>query len=126
MRTLRGVQDRVVVWWTLAALAVAGQVADIVSTLAVLGAGGSEHMRVGARLMALGDWPLIIAAKLLLALTVAVVLVAVARHPVARRSWAGAFMLAFAGLFAVGWWAIIGWNGAIWLVSAHALPWMAR
>lgn len=123
MRTLRGVQDRVVVWWLLAALAVAGQVADIVSTLAVLAAGGSEHMRVGARLMGLGDWPLIIAAKLLLALTLGVVLVAIARHPVARRSWAGAFILTFAGLFAVGWWGVIGWNGAIWLVSAHALPW---
>lgn len=123
MRTLRRIQEQRVVWLVFAALAVAGQFADIVTTLAVLAAGGSEHNALGAELMRLGDWPLLIAAKLLLALTLGWVLVAFASSPAARRSWAGAVVLVVAGAFAVGWWGVIGWNGAIWLVSAHALPW---
>jgi hypothetical protein len=124
MRGFQAFQDRAAVWLTLAALAVAGQFADILTTLAVLAGGGSEHNQVGAFLMRTGGgWPVLIGSKLLLALALGWTLCAFAASPSARRSLAGSVALVAGGLFAVGWWLVIGWNGAIWLIMAHALPW---
>ena len=124
-RWLHGLQDQPVVWRLFAALALAGQLADILTTLAFLHAGASEHNQIGARLMGLGEagWPLLIAAKLLLALALGWVLLAVAAASSVRRSRVGAVILLLSGAFVIGWWAIIGWNVAVWLVVAHALPW---
>jgi hypothetical protein len=123
MRAMRRVQDRPVVWLTFAALALAGQFADIVTTLALLAAGGHEANPLAAHLMRLGGWPVLIGAKLLLALALAWTLCAFAASPIARRSWAGALALCVGGGFAVGWWLVVGWNAALWLLAAQALPW---
>ena len=55
-------------------------------------------------------------------LALAWTLCAFALSPTARRSWAGALTLCVAGGFAVGWWAVVGLNGANWLLAAHVLP----
>ena len=118
------VQDRPIVWWTFAVLIVAGQVADTLTTLAGLHIGGIEGNRFARHLMETGAEPLLAACKLTLALAFAWVLVAFAAHPIARRSAGGAIVLLMGALFGVGWWLVIGWNLAVWLVMAHALPWL--
>ena len=117
------IQDRAAVWWTLAACAVAAQFADIVTTLAVLHSGGGEANPLGAHLMAIGGWPLLIGAKLALALALGVLLVAFGASRAARRTWAGGVALVLAALLVLATWLIIGNNLAIWLITTHALPW---
>ena len=117
------IQDRAAVWWTLAACAVAAQFADIVTTLAVLHSGGGEANPIGAHLMAMGGWPLLIGSKLALALALGVLLVAFGASRAARRTWAGGVALVLAALLVLATWLIIGNNLAIWLITTHALPW---
>ena len=116
-------QDRAVVWWTLALCAALAQGADIVTTLAVLGSGGGEANPLAAYLMHAGGWPLLIGSKLALALALLALLVAFAATPRARQSAAGGVALVAAALLVLASWLIIGNNLADWLILAHALPW---
>lgn len=116
-------QDRSVVWWTLALCCAAAQGADIVTTLAVIGAGGGEANRMAAYLMREGGWPLLIGSKLALAVALVGLLVAFAATPRARRSPAGGVALVAAALLVLASWLIIGNNLADWLILTHALPW---
>ena len=86
-------QDRPVVWYTLAALIAAAQILDATLTALVLASGGGEANPLGRALFAHHALPLVGAAKLLLALALMGLLVAFARTPAARRSWAGALAL---------------------------------
>ena len=116
-------QDRAVVWWTLALCVVLVEAADIVTTIAFLGAGGSEWSPLAAYLLSRGGLGLLIWAKLALALALWILLIAFAARRKARRSAAGGVaLLAVVGLLVVMW-LIIGRNLAVWLILAHALPW---
>lgn len=120
---LLALQDRAVVWWTLTGLVVVEQIADILSTLALLRAGGGEGNHVAARLMAIGGWPLLMGAKPLLALALGGLLVAFAAAPSLRRSRVGLLTLSVAAVGVLGYALILGNNLAVWLVATHALPW---
>jgi hypothetical protein len=116
-------QDRAVVWMTLALCAALAQVADTVTTLAVLRSGGGEANPLAALLMREGGWPLLIGSKLALAAALVGLLVAFAATPRARHSAAGGVALIASALLVLAMWLIIGNNLADWLILAHALPW---
>ena len=116
-------QDRAVVWWTLALCAALAQGADIVTTLAVVRSGGGEANPLAAYLMRQGGWPLLIGSKLGLAAALVGLLVAFAATKSARHSAAGGVALIAAALLVLASWLIIGNNLADWLILAHALPW---
>ena len=116
-------QDRAVVWWTLALCCAVAQAADIVTTLAVLASGGGEANPLAAYLMREGGWPLLIGSKLALALMLVWLLAAFAVRPRARHSAAGGVALVAAALLVLASWLIICNNLADWLILAHALPW---
>jgi hypothetical protein len=116
-------QDRAEVWWTLALCAALAQGLDIVTTLALLGAGGGEANGLAAFLMREGGWWLLIGSKLALAAALVGVLVAFAATPRARHSAAGGVALVAVALLVLASWLIIGNNLADWLILAHALPW---
>lgn len=120
---MQQIQARAEVWWTLAALVVVEQIADILSTLAALRAGAGEANRLSAYLLAHGGWPLLIGAKPLLALALGGLLLAFAATPGLRRSRVGLLALGVASVGVLAYALILGNNLADWLILTHALPW---
>ena len=109
-----------VVWWTLAAVALVGQALDIATT--ALG-GGVEANPLGAFLMRNGGWPLLIGSKLALALALGALLIAFAQTPDAWAPRVKLVALGAAVLLVLAMSLIAGNNVAIWLITAHLLPW---
>lgn len=120
---VRFIQDQPEVWYTFAALIILAQVADALTTRAVLAAGGGEHNQFARALFAHGAFDLVALSKLALSLSLAGLLVAFAATPSLRRSWAGAVALGVAAAGMLAYALIIGNNLNIWLIVSHALPW---
>lgn len=123
LRKLRTFQDAPVVWYTLAALIVVAQLADALTTRAVLRSGGGEQNGLARALFAHGAFDLLALAKLALALALAGLLVAFAATPALRRSRLGLVPLGVAAVGVLAYALILGNNLADWLILAHALPW---
>jgi hypothetical protein len=122
-RRFQDAQDAPAVWYTLAALIMVAQLADALTTSAVLRSGGDEGNRLARALFAHGAFDLVALAKLALALALAGLLVAFAAAPSLRRSRLGLVPLGAAALGLLAYALILGNNLADWLILAHALPW---
>ena len=120
---LHWLQNQPVVWYTLAALLVLAQIADALTTRAVLFSGGGEHNQLARALFAQGAFDLVALAKLALALALSGLLVAFAATPWLRRSRVGLLPLGAAAVGVLVYALILGNNLADWLILAHALPW---
>lgn len=118
VRAFWELRDRPVVWWTLALLALVEQVADVGTTL-LTASSSPEANLVALRLMTPGGWPVLIGAKLLLALALLILLGAFAATPALRRSQAGGVALCSVGLLTLLYALILGNNLAVWLVTTH-------
>ena len=122
-KRVRWLQNQPVVWYTLAALLVVAQLADALTTRAVLVAGGGEANGWTRALFAHGAFDLVALGKLALALALAGLLVAFAATPSLRRSRVGLVALIAAAVGLLAYALILGNNLADWLILAHALPW---
>lgn len=120
---VRFIQDQPEVWHTFAALIILAQVADALTTRAVLAAGGGEGNGLARALFAHGAFDLLALAKLALALALSGLLVAFAATPWLRRSWVGLVALVVVAGGMTRYALILGNNLADWLILAHALPW---